>query len=197
MNFHAALLAFALLLSPTVARTQSEHPADPGSGLKHWEWDAGGILFQLTQRLPDQTRAFFLARGFDADSVELFATSCVFQSMFRNTGPVGSGMVKINLADWRIISERGESQLKRREDWQTVWDSRALSKSARIAFEWSLLPTVQEYAPEDYNWGMTSYGLPPGSVFDITFSWQRGDQNFHGRLKDVRCAADIHPQAAP
>jgi hypothetical protein len=57
-----------------------------------------------------------------------------------------------------------------------------------------LLPTQQEYAPDDYNWGMTSYGLPPGSEFDLVFAWHRGEQNFGGQIAGIECAPDIHPE---
>lgn len=167
--------------------------ADPQSSLKYWEWKGNGVVFRLTQRLPDQTRAFFLARGFDKDSADLFATRCVFQSMFRNTGGRTGATVRIDLRQWQVKTKNQAGQLRVREDWNTVWINRQLPQSALIAFEWSLLPTQQEYAPDDYNWGMTSYGLPPGSRFDLVFTWYRNNEMFNGLISDIECAPDVHP----
>ncbi|HHJ15811.1 MAG TPA: hypothetical protein ENJ80_03850 [Gammaproteobacteria bacterium] len=170
--------------------------AKPETGLRYWEWNDQGVLFRLTQRLPDQTRAYLLARGFDAGSADLAATRCMFQSMFKNTRSRGAPAVSINLEDWRVHAAGTEKrkQLLTREHWKQVWTQRGVSGAAAIAFEWSLLPTRQEYAPGDYNWGMTSYGLPPGTRFDLDFSWQREGKLFRGRLDGVECPADIHPE---
>lgn len=167
--------------------------SDPDTGLRFWEWRGQGILFRLDQRLPDQTRAFFLARGFDRRAADRIAAGCVFQSMFRNTADAGT--VTIDLDDWRIrVAGEEERRLLTREAWARVWQARDVPQSARIAFEWSLLPTRQTYAPGDYNWGMTSYGLSPGRRFDLEFSWRRDGTPHHAHLEDIQCPPDIHPE---
>jgi hypothetical protein len=167
---------------------------DPQTQLKYWEWHAGGVLLRLTQRLPDQTRAYFLARGFAQADADRIAANCVFQSMFRNTTPATSGTVVSDLNDWRIRTNGKPGRLLLREYWRKLWAEREVPESARIAFEWSLLPTYQTYAPGDYNWGMTSYGLSPGSGFDLRFSWHRNGERFEGKIDNIRCAPDIHPE---
>jgi len=163
------------------------------TGLHYWEWDAQGVLFRLTQRLPDQTRAYFMARGFDSGSADLIANRCVFQSMFKNIADPGGTATSIDLDTWRIRSGGNEYHLVTREQWQDELQKNDISQAAAIALEWSLLPTRQVYAPGDYNWGMTSYALKPGKTFDLGFSWKREGRVFHGNLKDVECAPDIHP----
>ena len=44
-----------------------------------------GISLRLVQRLPIQSRAFFLARGFNKQQAEIIAQSCIFQTVFKNT----------------------------------------------------------------------------------------------------------------
>lgn len=163
------------------------------TGLHYWEWGARGVLFRLTQRLPDQTRAFFMARGFDSGSADLIANRCVFQSMFKNIAGPGGAAISIDLDTWRIHSGGDEYRLVTREQWQNELQKNDISSAAAIALEWSLLPTRQVYEPGDYNWGMTSYGLKPGKIFDLDFSWEREGRVFKGHLKEVECAPDIHP----
>ena len=65
-----------------------------------------------------------------------------------------------------------------------------MSQAARIALRWSLLPTRQQFQPGDYNWGMSSYGLPPGSHFDIQIVVNIGGHRVEHRLHDIECAQD-------
>lgn len=184
------------LLSFLAAPLQAElsRGADPDTGLRHWQWQEAGIHFKLTQRLPDQTRAFFGARGFDKAARERIALACVFQSEFKNTAGNDEPPVEYDLSEWRVHTDEEVRPLMVRETWKPIWQEHDLPKAARIAFEWALLPTYQEYATGDYNWGMTAYGLPPGSEFDLEFSWQRGDQHYTRRINGIECPPDIHPQ---
>jgi len=166
----------------------------PETGLRYWEWKSEGVLFRLTQRLPDQTRAYFMARGFDSGYADLIATRCVFQSMFKNIAGPGDATITIDLNTWQVRSGGDEHPVLTREKWQEEFRNSDISRAAAIALEWSLLPTRQVYAPGDYNWGMTSYGLKPGQVFDLGFAWKQGDQVFHGKLDGVECSPDIHPE---
>ena len=168
------------------------HGQDPDTGLRSWTWKSEGVRFELKQLLPDQTRAFFLARGFDADSADRFATSCVFQSVFENTGSPGSGSVRFDQRSWRVRVQGRTRPMPVRADWAAEWEDRGLSPAARIAFEWSLLPTIQQYEPGDYNWGMTSYALLPGTGFDLEFSWDRDGEGYQGLLQGLECPPDIH-----
>ena len=170
-----------------------KHGEDPATGLKSWLWDNDSFYLELTQRLPDQTRGYFESRGFDLASTEIAGTSCIFQTMIKNSGTDESKVITADLNEWRVISGNDNKQMWLREYWQKLWLDRGQSESARIAFEWSLLPTKVEYEVNDYNWGMSSYGLPPGSQFDLLFSWYSNGKRYSGRINDVVCPDDIHP----
>ena len=167
---------------------------DSATGLKSWLWDNNGFYLELTQRLPDQTRGYFESRGFDLASTEIAGTSCIFQTMIKNSGADASKIITADLTEWRVISAEVKKPMLLREYWQKLWLDRGQSESARIAFEWSFLPTKVEYEINDYNWGMSSYGLPPGSHFDLLFSWYSNGEKFNGRINDVACPEDIHPE---
>jgi hypothetical protein len=166
----------------------------PETGLRYWEWQGQGALFRLTQRLPDQTRAFFLARGFATADADYLARNCVFQTLFKNTDPPGGATLAYDLHQWKVHAEGTTQGVLTRERWNDIWDARGLSQPARIAFEWSLLPTRQRYQPADYNWGMTSFGLQPGTRFDLDFFYEREGTRNAARLEGVECPADVHPE---
>lgn len=186
-RYTAALLA----LLATCAQAEVTTGMDADAGLPYWELREPGMSVRLVQRHPDQTRAFFLARGFSSKDVELIAQSCVFQTVFKNTASATSkDLLEYDLRTWRV-HQGGQSQAMRmREDWAQVWADRAVATPARIAFEWALFPTTQIYHPGDYNWGMSVFGLPPDSHFDLTLSWQQAGTVHNARIPDLHCAAD-------
>ena len=182
------------LLWATSALAALQTGEDPQTGLRFWDLRTDGIRYRLAQRLPDQTRAFFLARGFDDASADRFARNCVFQSLFKNTAAGGS--VKYDQNTWTVRSATRQGPPLTREYWATIWAQAGLPTAARIAFEWGLLPTTQEYLPGDYNWGMTSYGLPPGTRFDLQIHWEHAGKPHQAWIRDIQCAPDIHPEPA-
>ena len=194
----AACVCFAGLLLNTVtafAETRLQTGTDPDAVLPYWQISDAGMSLRLVQRLPDQTRGYFLARGFAEPEADLIANSCVFQTVFKNESQASQpSPLEYNLRDW-VISSRGKSQgLKLREDWKVEWQQRKVPLAAQLAFEWSLYPTQQVYKPGDYNWGMSIFNLKPGSKFDLKVVWRQYGETHSATIKDMQCAADVHPE---
>ncbi len=157
------------------------------TGLRTWVWREAGISVQLVQRLPDQTRAFFQGRGFSIKDADIIGRACVFQTIFRNDG---KQPLTYDLDDWQIKYRGKRLHLQTRERWKQKWLDRDVSQAARIAFRWSLLPTRQSFEPGDYNWGMTSFGLPLGASFDLSLSLKVNGKTVNGQIPAIVCAAD-------
>ena len=167
---------------------------DVDAKLPFWEWRSENVSIRLVQRLPDQSRAYFMARNFTAEQAELIAQSCAFQTIFKNITPAGQKkVVSYDLSEWGIKSSGRKQGLVTREAWQTIWKTKNVTQAARIAFEWSLMPTRHHYQPGDFNWGMTIYGLPPGTRFDLQLVWYENDEQKMAAISNIECAADIHP----
>jgi hypothetical protein len=166
---------------------------DAETRLPYWEIAEPGVSIRLVQRLPDQTRGFFQARGFSVEDSELIAQSCVFQTVFKNISASPElSTIEYNLRNWVVHVAGARRGLKLREDWQKEWSARKAPQPAQLAFEWSLLPTRQTYRPGDYNWGMTLFGLRSGVEFDLDVVWHQDGKKRTARLKAVRCAPDVH-----
>jgi hypothetical protein len=190
--------AFLCLLAPAGGAAVNTG-TDEEAQLPYWEIVEGGVSIRLVQRLPDQTRGFFQARGFSEADTERIAQSCVFQTIFKNVAPASDpSVVEYDLRDWVVHAAGARRGLKTREDWQAQWTARQAPQAAQIAFEWALLPTRQNYHPGDYNWGMTIFNLKPGSDFDLDIVWRERGTEHTVRVKGVRCAPDIQlSPAAP
>jgi hypothetical protein len=181
------------LLAPTFVMGDVTTGTDADAGLPFWEWRSPDMSLRLVQRLPDQSRAFFMARGFPKMQAERIAQSCVFQTVYKNTArPPADTIIEYDLSEWRIHHEGKSKPLKLRQDWKQLWDSKQLPLPVKLAFEWSLLPTRQRYQASDFNWGMTTYNIPPGSVFDLTIVWYRNGERQQGVIPAIECAPDVH-----
>ncbi len=157
------------------------------SRLRSWTWSHDGVSIQLLQLLPDQTRAFFLGRGFGREEADQIGRTCVFQTIFRNDGV---RPVEYDLRTWSVRHRTGRLRLRTREVWDPEWATRGVNEAARTAFRWALLPSVQRFEPGDYNWGMTSFGLLPGERFDLLLIVSIDDEPVAAEVPSVVCVAD-------
>jgi hypothetical protein len=183
-------LALAAISGAAASVHAAEHSRDPNTGAQTWLQRSQGVSLTLTQILPDQLRAFYLGRGFSQEDAERVARACVFQTQFRNEG-VAAG-IDFDLADWRIIVAEGERPLKLKRHWQKEWAKTGASASARLAFQWALYPTVQHYEIGDWNMGMTTHALPPGTRFDLRYVWRANGKRHHATLRGLRCFDERH-----
>jgi hypothetical protein len=165
---------------------------DGKAHLPFWELKDRGMSLRLVQRLPDQTRGFFMARGFSGDQAEQIAQSCVFQTVFKNLSQTtSSSPLAYDLRDWRVWQAGVARPMKTREDWAVHWSAEEVATASRIALEWALYPTAQEYRPGDYNWGMSTFNLPPGTRFDLEVVWHQYGEIHRARIEGLECAADV------
>ncbi len=184
VRYAAAAAAFvAVMGGPAI----SAEPVriDPETGAATYATQAHGVSISLTQLLPDQVRAFYVARGFELADADVFAGACVYMTVLRNdTAP---GELDFRLSDWEVRHNDEVRLLPPLDDWSAQWAARGVPDAARLAFRWAQFPAEQAYAPGEWNQGMLATGLPPGSRFDLIARWTIADQTYEGRLDDVRC----------
>ena len=180
-------LSCAVLLLPGNAAASVERGVDAETGLRSWVWREDGVVLHLVQRLPDQTRAFFQARGFTGAASDRIADACIFQTIFRNES---EQPLSYSLDDWRVLHADERGNMMTRERWDAAWREGEASEAARIALRWALLPTRQRFEPGDYNWGMSGFGLPPGAVFDLELVVRLGGERMTRTVDGIECAPD-------
>ena len=180
-----ALLSLLELPQPVLAEVITGKEVQ--TGLHTWEWRESGVSVQFHQRLPDQTRAFFQGRGFSAKNADSIARACVFQTIFRNDGTLP---LVYDMDKWQITYQGKRRSLLTREHWDGKWQEGETSQAALIALRWSLLPTRQVFEPGDYNWGMTSFGLPSGESFDLSLVLTIGGSVITGIVPAIICTPE-------
>jgi len=160
------------------------------SGLVSWVWRDESATITLNQLLPDQVRAFFQGRGFNAEQSEHIAGFCVFQTVVRNEAEADEPL-EVDITDWRVLRDGMESGTPRTAaSWDTEWQSRDIGQAPRIAFRWALFPTSQTFAPGDWNMGMLTLDLPAGETFDLHIGWRRDGQTKNLEMTGISCAED-------
>ncbi len=183
-------VVIATLLSVSPALSAVQRTTDD-NGLHSWTLRDGALEIQLVQRLPDQTRAFFLARGFPAEVADQIAQACVFQVIGNNIATADAPRdIRIDLRTWHVTHDGKTTPIKQKEVWARQWPA-TVPMAARIAFRWATFPTDQVYHPaDDHNWGMVSLGPPPGSVLDLDVVWFEDGQRKHVTIEGLDCPRD-------
>ncbi len=202
MSFKKTLLTLLFYVQITIVSSPLHAAtilADRNSetGLKSWGFIDNGLELKFIQRLPDQTRGFFLGRGFTELQANDIATQCVFQTVAKNTQSKPEGKpVSIDLSLWKVFANAEEGRVKLKEEWKKEWQAfdntdKKVKLSAQIAFRWATFPSQQTFEPGgDYNWGMISFGLPPGQPFDLQVKWFTGDQAHSILIENIQCPED-------
>lgn len=186
----ATVLSLCCAFSAAAAAQQTVAFTDQRTGVSGWRFESGGIRIQLIQRLPDQTRAFFLGRGFPPAGADRLAERCLFQTIVHNTEPVDGPKVAVDLHQWRVLKDGGREPLLLKSHWQQVWQQMGVDDRARIAFQWAFFPTEQQFAPGDWNMGMTSYPVAPGQPLRLEVVWHEQGQRRQGLIEGPVCGSN-------
>ncbi len=160
---------------------------DTLTGAETWEVQVDGVHFSLTQLLPDQLRAFYVNRGFTLEQIQHYVASCVYMTVLRNDR--APGVIHTVSSRWPVSTKSRPHERMPVEQWVAHFSASGVKKSAVIAFRWAQFPPEQEYRPGgDWNQGMLSLGLPAGSRFDITATWNIAGNEYRAKLTEVQCA---------
>lgn len=180
------VLAIFLFLPCFAEAIQSTH-INSASGAKTWEIHVHGVHFSLTQILPEQVQAFYANRSFTLKQIEAYSKSCIYMTVLRNDN--APGVVHFISNNWSVLIDEKLHPLISVDKWVQGLTTSSTKKSSLVAFRWAQFPPEQEYEPGgDWNQGMLSIGLPPGSQFDIIAFWDIEGKKYEAKLQGVQCA---------
>ena len=186
------IATLSLIVAIPVTAGEVARSVNAENGLQGWHFTDGDIEIELIQRLPDQTRALLMNHKFSRQVIEQMALSCMFQTIIRNTGQSTTNrVVSIDLTEWRLLHDGKPRKLLMKEALLESWTDADADPAAKLVVRWGMFPTQQEYLPGDYNWGLTAYGIPPGSGFDLEVAWREGGAQRRGEIRGIVCAPDV------
>ena len=158
-------------------------PSSGSSSSAQPVWSSSGQTFSV-QLMPldgDHVRAFFENMGYPAGAVNAVASVCVFGTTIRNSA---HRPISYDVAHWRALTPDGvRHRLITKTQWLVRW------KAFGVSSDWSVLPPRQTLQPGDWAQGFTTVDLPPGTHFQLLYSWREHATLHHATVRGVQCAA--------
>lgn len=140
---------FFLLCLPLTALAQERYP------------EREGLAFSASTRTPEQTTAFYAARGFPEAMVREIAATCFVTVGLQNRR---DEVVWLELDQWRFTDAAGQPVARiTRPEWNRKWESRQVPLSARATFGWTQLPEARDLQPGEPVGGNVAVVAPKGS----------------------------------
>lgn len=108
------------------------------------------IHIELSPRTPNQMAAFYEARGFPAEMIELLKQQCFITVRIHNQRDDSAWL---ELANWSFSHAGKPLQRLHRDAWQQRWQDMNMPMSSRATFRWTLLPESLDYLPDEEEGG--------------------------------------------
>jgi len=135
VNALACIAVSALVSMPAGAQTRDER----------LRVEQHGLRLSASPRAPDQTAAFYSARGFPAAAVEVLAAACLITFGIRNNR---DEVVWLEPARWRFVDGQGRPVHRiTREEWNARWQALDVPAASRSTFGWTQLPEQRDLRP--------------------------------------------------
>lgn len=104
----------------------------------------------ITPRTPEQIGAFYEARGFPKQAVEILKQQCYMTVFFHNTS---DNIIWMDLNNWQFHTTNGELKRLDRSYWKIRWQSLDLPQRFQSTFRWTLMPEHLDYRPDEREGG--------------------------------------------
>jgi len=132
-----------------------------------------GVRMSVQPRAPQQSLAFYEARGFPPVARERIAAACLVTVSIRNES---GGVVWLEPSRWRLQTAQGrELRLHGPDWWQGQWDEIGLGAAHRATFGWTQLPASRDLQPHEPVGGNIALD-PPGGPFHLEARFATGDR---------------------
>ena len=144
---------------------------------------------RLSLRTPDQLAAFYEARGFPDNAINIIRNTCFIGIGLRNKG---KNIIWFNLDNWHFTNKDGKIKRILRRDWKETWNKQGLPKRFQSTFRWTLMPEqldFQAYEGEGGNITLPKMDKP----FDINatiYTGRKKENMFKIEFKNITCADD-------
>ncbi len=174
------LLAVLLLSVVTVAgAAQTVVVENPETGLKSWRKVENGFSLELIQLLPEFVQAAYASRDLPPALYQSMQGYCIFGTVARNET---DAPLSYKVRQWRYVTPDGKRhRLRTKSEWIAVWAKLGAD------FSWSILPDDITLEVGDWVQGFTTPKIPPGTRFDLIYSWRHHGKTYTARLENLAC----------
>jgi hypothetical protein len=119
--------------------------ASPAQAQDSGSYEGQGIVMRVSSRTPEQSSAFYEARGFPRAAIEELAKACFVTIGLQNRR---TDIVWIEPARWRFYDAAGNAIERRsRAWWEARFEQLGVSPANRATFGWTQLPESRDLRP--------------------------------------------------
>lgn len=173
------MLAMLLALSGSPWAAQQVEMVNPETGLKSWKKVDRGFSLELVQLLPEFVEATYASRDLPPSIYASMKGYCIFGTVARNES---DAPLSYRVAEWRYVTRDGRKhRLRTKSEWIAVW------KKLGADFSYSILPDDIEFDVGDWAQGFTTPKIPPGTRFDLIYTWRQHGKTYTGKLENLEC----------
>ena len=150
------------------------------------------LLMVLVPRAPEQMAAFYEARGFPQNAIDIITDTCFVTVHIENKS---QQVTWLETGNWRLTSNGHALTIMGTDYWKQQWDKIDLPQANRSTFFWTQLPPVVDLQADEPVGGNI---VVPGTVkhFDIEANFMT-DPDKHGKKIQVNFAHVECPKQAP
>jgi len=130
-----------------------------------------GLDFYLSIRTPEQTNAFYSARGLPLIAVQEIAKSCFLTVGLHNRS---TDTIWLDLATWRFTDANGRAITRiSLPEWTARWQALQVPLAAQATFGWTQLPETRDMQPDETVGGNVPV-VPPQGEFTLIARFPTG-----------------------
>ena len=112
--------------------------------------DSPRLTVQLGPRTPEQIAAFYEARGFQADMIEVLRRQCYLTVFIHNKS---EDILWLDLQHWEFSNADGPVTRLDRDYWRERWQAMDIPLAHQSTFRWTLLPEQLDFLPGEREGG--------------------------------------------
>jgi hypothetical protein len=147
-----------------------------------------GVELRVSPRTPEQITAFYSARGFPPEAVQIIARACFLGVGIHDQRPDTLGL---ELSNWRFTDAAGhEVRRITRPEWDARWQALDVPLAARSTFGWTQLPESRDLQPGEPVGGNVAVE-PPAGEFSLSARFRTGSgEVLEITVPGLRCPRD-------
>jgi len=148
------------------------------------------LLVVLIPHTPDQMAAFYEARGFPAQAIDLIRQTCFVTVHIENKS---RKVIWLEIENWRFSSDNKPLLPLGDDYWNKLWNDIDLPQASRSTFGWTRLPEVRDLQPDEPVGGNIIFHRPV-DTFNIGAHFMTGRHKRSGMIdvnfENIECPQD-------
>lgn len=151
-------------------------------------FDSAQLTVRLSPRTPQQMAAFYEARGFSREMIDILNEHCFITVSIDNKS---DDIIWLDLNQWQFKNINGTVIREDRTYWRERWTNMHIPLAHQSTFRWTLLPEQLDFRPGEYEGGniiMPRRGKP----MTITATFNTGEKHDAAPIQisfnNVQCA---------